>query len=53
MCINKITTFLFKCEDCNTILSADFEKQEDIDNINENKVELTCPCEGRCKVLRN
>lgn len=53
MCISKARTFLFRCEECSTILSVDFETEEDIENTNDNKVEITCPCGGKCKVLRN
>ena len=52
-CISKARTFLFRCEECSTILSVDFETEEDIENTNDNKVEITCPCGGKCKVLRN
>ncbi len=45
--------FLFKCEDCNMIISAEFEDPEDFENIQEDKVELECPCGSRCKVLRD
>lgn len=53
MCLSKVRTFLFKCEECSTILSIDFETEEDIKNTNDNKVEIACPCGGKCKVLRN
>lgn len=35
------------------ILSVDFETEEEIDDTNNDKIELKCPCEGRCLVLRN
>lgn len=44
--------FLFKCEDCETILSVEFE-DEDIKKVQEDKMFLECPCGGQCKVLRD
>ncbi len=45
--------FLFKCDTCQMILSVDFETEEDIEKIQDNKIELECPCGGLCKVLRD
>lgn len=45
--------FLFKCEDCAMILSVEFEEQEDLDKVQEDKMVLECPCGGHCKVLRD
>jgi hypothetical protein len=45
--------FLFKCEDCAMILSVDFESEEDLKDIQDDKIELECPCEGKCRVLRD
>lgn len=45
--------FLFRCDVCQMILSVDFEDEEDIEKINDNKIELECPCGGQCKVLRD
>lgn len=45
--------FLFKCEDCEMILSVDFEEKEDIQKIQDNEMVLECPCGGHCKVLRD
>jgi hypothetical protein len=49
----KKQTFLFKCDTCEAIISVDFEEEEDLEDVNNNKVILECPCGGRCKVLRN
>ena len=49
----KKRSFLFKCEDCGTILSVDFEEQEDFKKIDEDKLILECPCSGHCLVLRD
>jgi Fe2+ or Zn2+ uptake regulation protein len=45
--------FLFKCEECGVIVSVDLEEQEDIEEANEDKMLLSCPCGGKAKVLRN
>lgn len=45
--------FLFKCDTCEIILSVEFEEEEDLQNVTEDKVVLECPCGGQCKVLRD
>ncbi len=45
--------FLFKCEECETILSVEFDDEDDIKKVQEDKVDLECPCGGYCKVLRD
>jgi hypothetical protein len=45
--------FLFKCEDCQMILSVSFEEEEDLQKVNDDKMFLECPCDGQCKVLRD
>jgi hypothetical protein len=45
--------FLFRCEDCKMILSADFEEEEDLEKVQQDKMFLECPCGGHCKVLRD
>jgi len=45
--------FLFKCEDCEMIVSASFSTEEDFIKIAENLLDLTCQCEGIMKVLRD
>lgn len=44
---------LFKCDSCGVIVSVDFEDQDDIDKLNENKIVLECPCGGESTILRN
>lgn len=48
-----IRKYLFKCEDCQAILSVEFEDPEDFKKIQEDKIELQCPCGGCSKVLRD
>lgn len=45
--------FLFKCEDCEMILSVDFEEPDDLQKVQEDKMQLECPCGGQCSVLRD
>lgn len=45
--------FLFKCEDCAMIISAGFDDPEDLENIQEDKIHLECPCGSHCHVLRD
>jgi Fe2+ or Zn2+ uptake regulation protein len=50
---NDKNKYLFKCEECGMIVSVDLEDEDDIQDVNENKLELSCPCGGKSKVLRN
>lgn len=47
--------YLFKCEDCGTIIAFTFDEVDDekeISDINENKMELECSyCTGKLLVL--
>ena len=45
--------FLFRCDDCQMILSVEFEDKEDLDKVQEDKMILECPCNGHCIVLRD
>ena len=45
--------FLFKCKDCFMIFFVDFEEEEDLKKVQEDKMILECPCGGECKVLRD
>jgi len=45
--------FLFKCSECQMIVSIDLEDEEDIQNVQDNKLFLDCPCGGKSEVLRN
>lgn len=44
---------LFKCDTCGAIVSVDFEDEDDIEKLNENKIILKCSCGGTSEVLRN
>jgi hypothetical protein len=50
---DKIRTFLFKCDECAMIISANFEEEVDIKMIHDDDMELECPCGGYCRVLRD
>jgi len=45
--------FLFRCEDCQMIISVNFDDPEDLENLQEDKIQLECPCGAHCFVLRN
>jgi len=45
--------FLFKCDECAMILSVEFEEEEDLKKVQEDKMVLECPCGGRCLILRD
>lgn len=44
-------SFLFRCEDCEMIVSVTIDDEEDLEKIRENKMELECPCKGISRVL--
>lgn len=46
-------SFLFRCESCQVILLMDFQSKEDLEDIQEDKIYLECPCKHKCYVLRN
>lgn len=45
--------FLFKCSDCEMIVSVEFDDPEDLEKIQEDKIALECPCGGYSKILRD
>lgn len=45
--------FLFKCAECSIILSVEFESQEDIDLVLDDKMKIDCPCGEKCSFLRD
>ncbi len=45
--------FLFKCNDCQMIVSVEFEEEEDLQKVIEDKLILECPCGGQSFVLRD
>jgi hypothetical protein len=45
--------YLFKCIECSTITSVEFEKKEDQDKTDSNDMILECACGGLCEVLRD
>jgi len=44
-------TFLFECDQCEMIVSVEFDNQEEIEDVQENKTVLECPCGGHCIIL--
>jgi hypothetical protein len=45
--------FLFRCNDCQMIVSIELEGEEDLIKVNEDKFFLECPCGGKSCVLRD
>ena len=50
---NKKLKFLFRCEDCQMIVSIDLENEDDIENAQDDQMVLDCPCGSKSYVLRN
>ena len=53
MCIDRKLHFLFKCQDCQMIVSISLEDEEDIENVQDDKLFFDCLCGGKSEVLRN
>jgi hypothetical protein len=45
--------FLFKCDTCQLILEIDLTDPKDLEELQEDKILLQCPCGGVCLPLRN
>lgn len=45
--------YLFKCKECATLLYVEIEDEEDLNSLQENKLELECNCGGDCFLLRD
>jgi hypothetical protein len=45
--------YLFKCDECEMILSVDLEDEDDLERVQDDKMVLECLCGGHCKVLRD
>ncbi len=44
--------FLFRCDDCQMVLIVKIDKEDEA-KVNDNKMNLQCPCQGTCRVLRD
>jgi Fe2+ or Zn2+ uptake regulation protein len=53
MLFNQSKHVLFKCDECEAIVSVDFDDEDDIKKLNENKIILECQCGGESTILRN
>jgi hypothetical protein len=53
MLLGTTRKFLFKCEECELIMAVGFDDPEDLQNIQEDKIHLECPCGAQCHVLRD
>lgn len=45
--------FLFKCEECEMIIVISIDDPDDLQDIQDDKMFLECPCGAYCKVLRD
>lgn len=50
---DKLQKFLFKCEDCAMIVSVEFDEEEELEKVHNDKLVLECPCGGKSRVLRD
>lgn len=50
---DKKIRFTFKCGDCQMIISSEFDDEEDIEDVRNDKLYLECPCGGKCYLLRD
>lgn len=53
MIFNQNKQTIFRCVDCQTIVFVEFDNEEDIKKLNENKIVLKCACGGESIILRN
>ncbi len=53
MFLGYMRKFLFKCDKCEVILSIEFERITVIDQIQNDKLAIECPCGGTCLPLRD
>ncbi len=45
--------FTFRCNDCKMIISSEFDDEDDIEDVRDDKLYLECPCGGKCGLLRD
>jgi hypothetical protein len=45
--------FTFRCKDCKMIISSEFDDEDDIEDVRDDKLYLECPCGGKCSLLRD
>lgn len=50
---NKPRRFTFRCDACKEILCSEFDDEQDIQEIVEDKLWLECECGGKAKLLRD
>lgn len=46
-------SFLFKCDQCEMIVSVELDEESDIQEAQDDKIVLECPCGGHGIYLRN
>lgn len=50
---DKKIRFTFRCTDCQMIISSEFEDEDDIEDVRNDKLYLECLCTGKCSLLRD
>lgn len=45
--------FLFKCDECETIINIELDDEDDLKKINNNEIVLECSCGGQCEILKD
>lgn len=50
---DKKIRFTFRCVDCQVIISSEFDDEEDIEDVRNDKLYLECSCGGKCPLLRD
>ena len=50
---DKKRQFIFRCVECSSLYFVEFEDEEDLRDVQEDKITLTCPCGSESKILRN
>lgn len=45
--------FLFKCDECQMILSVSLEEEDDLKKVQDGEMVLKCLCDGNCYILRD
>lgn len=50
MCLDK-RKYLFRCSDCEMIVSIELEEEEDLEKLHKDEFILDCPCGGMSSQL--
>ena len=53
MIFDQTRKFLFKCKECEMILSVELSEPEDLEKVQEDELAIECPCGSNCYILRD